>query len=163
MGPRGERVNTELVFVYGTLRRGGVREITSLVPSARFVDTASLPATLYDLGPYPGIFENDSTRVTRGELYEVPGTTLPALDQIEGCRRDIPADSYYLRSERSVTLDSGLQSTAWVYHCNPDRFAPAVVIESGDWIGYLTERGDGGEDRWPDERGDGRADRVPRW
>ncbi len=71
------------LFVYGSLlsgeahgaRLGGSRLLGEARTEARY--------TLVDLGPYPALLEGGSTSVW-GELYEVDGDVLAALDDFEG-------------------------------------------------------------------------------
>ena len=87
-----------LVFVYGTLRRGGANH--ALVAHARFLG----PATTVDryalfvdgipfLAPAPAVHR------VRGELFAVDADTLAALDRLEGHPR------WYERRPVRVVLD----------------------------------------------------------
>jgi len=74
-----------LLFVYGTLMRGGVRH--RLLAGQRFLGEArTLPRyALFDLGEYPGMVWRDGDgRVVFGELYDVATRLLPELDAEEG-------------------------------------------------------------------------------
>src|SRR4051794_39867785 len=99
---------TFLLFVYGTLKRGGVRH--RFLGDARLVGPAStLPRyALYDLGSYPGMKAGDG--VVRGEVYEVDMGLIPRLDAVEG------APDLFRREP--VALEQG---PAWAY-----LFAPGV-------------------------------------
>lgn len=74
-----------LLFVYGTLMRGGVRH--HVLAKQRFLGearTRSLYA-LFDLGAYPGlVHRTDEGRAVHGELYEVAADLIERLDRIEG-------------------------------------------------------------------------------
>lgn len=74
-----------LVFVYGTLKRGGSNH--ALLAGQAFMGEAeTLPGhALYDLGGYPGMVELDGSegRVT-GEVWSVDSRCLEALDRLEG-------------------------------------------------------------------------------
>lgn len=74
-----------LLFVYGTLMRGGVRQ--RVLSGQNFLGEArTCPLyALYDLGAYPGLVQcaNDG-RSIHGELYEVATTLIERLDHIEG-------------------------------------------------------------------------------
>jgi gamma-glutamylcyclotransferase (GGCT)/AIG2-like uncharacterized protein YtfP len=76
-----------LLFVYGTLMRGGVRH--RLLADQRFVGEArTLPYyALFDFGTHPGMVlcdgEGDGQAVA-GELYAVAVNRLPQLDAEEG-------------------------------------------------------------------------------
>ena len=73
------------IFVYGTLRRGQLRQFHwPETPSS--VCAGFIKATLYDLGPYPAI--TFGTDIVEGELWsfsqELLPKTLEVLDTIEG-------------------------------------------------------------------------------
>ena len=70
------------VFVYGTLRRGDVRDITQLQPPPVFVGMASVQGVLYNLGTYPGLLLGGEGRVT-GEVYAISAELERQLDSIE--------------------------------------------------------------------------------
>src|SRR5262249_34091377 len=76
---------TFLLFVYGTLKRGGPRH--HVLRGQRFVRAAVTRPKylLFDLGAYPGLVvaEKDG-RAVHGELYEVERRLIPRLDRIEG-------------------------------------------------------------------------------
>lgn len=74
-----------LVFVYGTLKRGGSNH--SFLKGQKFLGNArTVPGfTLYALGDYPGMVRapSDTAGVT-GELWTVDEACLAELDQLEG-------------------------------------------------------------------------------
>src|SRR5947209_9483946 len=73
-----------LLFVYGTLMRGGVRH--RLLADQRFLGEArTLPRyALFDLGAHPGMVRRDGGgRAVAGELYEVAVSRIPELDAEE--------------------------------------------------------------------------------
>lgn len=122
------QVEKHLAFVYGTLRRGGVRAMPGLFPGAAFVGRGSVRGRLYDLGEHPGLLLDESGTEVVGEVYEVDEETLKRLDAIE-------ATSYYWRERVEVTLE-GRGAECWVYVYDPEAYPSSVLIESGDWIEY---------------------------
>ncbi len=64
-------MNKHLVFVYGTLRRGGARAMSIRFPNSKFIADAKVSGSLYDLGAYPGLLVNESNSLVIGEVYEV--------------------------------------------------------------------------------------------
>jgi gamma-glutamylcyclotransferase (GGCT)/AIG2-like uncharacterized protein YtfP len=100
------------LFVYGTLQRSQNGMPHSLLRQARFVSYASMSGSLYDLGPYPGVFRDSAGRGrVFGELYELPDhtgpRTLQALDEHEGPE--------FRRRRVLVTLRGGRRRAAWTY------------------------------------------------
>jgi len=101
------------VFVYGTLKRGQVRErCWPRRPLA--VDPATVLGALYDLGPYPALVAG-SDRVG-GEVWrfgaEDMEATLAALDEVEGYNGD--GNDWYRRVVIECHTASGVVQ-AWTY------------------------------------------------
>jgi gamma-glutamylaminecyclotransferase len=74
-----------LVFVYGTLKRGGSNH--HYLAGQSFVGNArTAPGfTLYNLGGYPGMVRlGDDTGGVSGEVWSVDGECLAGLDALEG-------------------------------------------------------------------------------
>jgi len=74
-----------ILFVYGTLMRGGVRH--HLLAGQRFLSEArTCPRyALFDLGAYPGLVHSESEgRAIHGELYAIDTRLLARLNRIEG-------------------------------------------------------------------------------
>ena len=102
------------IFVYGTLKRGEVRE--RMWPHAPVeIRLATTRAALYDLGPYPALGEGDD--VVAGELWfiekEHMEQTLAALDEIEGYHQ---SDSdLYVRRQVDCEDSTGESHRAYTY------------------------------------------------
>jgi gamma-glutamylcyclotransferase (GGCT)/AIG2-like uncharacterized protein YtfP len=74
-----------VLFVYGTLKRGGVRY--PLLAGQRFLGEARTAPryALFDLVHYPGLVHCETAgHSVHGELYRVETGLLPRLDQVEG-------------------------------------------------------------------------------
>jgi len=122
------------VFVYGTLRRGDVRDITRLDPPPRFVGMASVAGRLYDLGPYPGVQLGGEGRVV-GEVYVISEALERVLDEIEEVWPQQTGE--YCKREVSAQLDPAAGGGALVclaYEINPDRIEHKPLITHGDWL-----------------------------
>ena len=136
-------MNKHLVFVYGTLRRGGVRAMPTIFPEAAFVGNAKVRGRLCDFGAYPGLLLDESNSLVVGEVYEVNDETLNKLDDIE-------AESHYLRKQVELSVgDRG--KMGWVYVYDPEFYSRLTLIESGDWIEYAKTKTDWPPDTRPDE------------
>ena len=136
-------MNKHLVFVYGTLRRGGARAMSIRFPDSKFIAAANVSGSLYDLGPYPGLLLNESNSLVIGEVYEVDDEILNKLDDFE-------ASSNYWRKQVEISLP-GHRSMCWTYEPNPEFYSPRKLISSGDWIEYAKMKTDWPEDTGADE------------
>jgi gamma-glutamylcyclotransferase (GGCT)/AIG2-like uncharacterized protein YtfP len=107
------RVSPTAIFVYGTLKRGQVREACWPTKPLHVVP-AVVCAELYDLGPHPAMIPG-SDRIA-GELWqfvvEDMAETLAVLDEVEGFS-DRAGDWY-----RRVVIDCETaigKTPAWTY------------------------------------------------
>jgi len=132
-----------LVFVYGTLRRGGARAMSIRFPNSKFIADGRVSGSLYDLGAYPGLLLNESNSLVIGEVYEVDDETLNKLDDFE-------ASSHYWRKQVEISFDTH-KRLCWTYEPNPELFSHRTLITSGDWIEYAKTKTDWPGDTWPDE------------
>src|ERR1700687_770789 len=133
-------MNKHLVFVYGTLRRGGARAMSMRFPTSKFVADAKVSGRLYDLGAYPGLLLNASSSLVIGEVYEVDDEILNVLDEIE-------VSSYYWRKQVEISLGTH-RRICWIYEPNPESCSHRTLIKSGDWIEYAKTKRD-----WPGDTG----------
>jgi gamma-glutamylcyclotransferase (GGCT)/AIG2-like uncharacterized protein YtfP len=96
----------ELVFVYGTLKKG--KHNHYVIKSGRYDGEGMLSDVLmYTNGSFPILF-NGSNRVL-GELYYCNPTVMSHLDLLEG------NGSMYNREKKPVTIPDGTVKDAWVY------------------------------------------------
>ena len=136
-------MNKHLVFVYGSLRRGGAGAMSIRFPDSEFITEAKVSGSLYDLGAYPGLLLDESASPVVGEVYEVDDETLKRLNDFE-------ASSNYLRKQVEITLGAHSR-LCWIYEPNPEFYSLRALITSGDWIEYAKTKTDWPEDSWPDE------------
>jgi gamma-glutamylcyclotransferase (GGCT)/AIG2-like uncharacterized protein YtfP len=126
----------DLVFVYGSLKRGQSNH--HLLATARFEGEAQAPGlSLHDLGPFPmaiaaapsetGSATDPETVPVSGELFAVEAETLERLDRLEGVPR------LYQR-QRLVLLDGRL---AWVYLGQPHQVRHGPRLAAGCWPALL--------------------------
>lgn len=111
-----------LLFVYGTLRRCAVNEMTCLLAEkAEFISNASFRGRLYKIDGYPGAVPSDTlTDLVHGEVYRLhdPGWLLTCLDSYEECGQGFPEPTEYVRKLRQVRLCAGKKLLAWIYLYN---------------------------------------------
>ena len=127
-------MNKHLVFVYGTLRRGGAGAMPVRFPRSKFVADAKLSGSLYDLGAYPGLLLNESNSSVSGEVYEVDDEILNELDDFE-------ASSNYRRKQVEISLGTH-RKMCWTYEPDPEFYSLRTLITSGDWIEYAKTKTD---------------------
>jgi len=119
---RAVHCHPELVFVYGTLKRGHGNHHWLL--EAPFLGEAVLPdVVLHDLGPFPMAVPGEG--LVRGEVYGVDAAGLARLDRLEGYPR--------LYDRRPLALADGRH--AWVYLGRPHQVRHVSAIADGCWRG----------------------------
>jgi gamma-glutamylcyclotransferase (GGCT)/AIG2-like uncharacterized protein YtfP len=100
----------DLLFVYGSLRRGFRAQGLMRHLGARYLGKAGVRGRLFNLGEFPGAMKatGPSQRVL-GELYYLRGAVraLKSLDRYEGRQ--------YRREVTEVELESGRRGQAWIY------------------------------------------------
>src|SRR4051812_34926181 len=136
-------MNKHLVFVYGTLRQGGLRAMPDIFPDSKFIGQANVSGRLYDLGPYPGLLLDKPNSSVIGEVYEIDDDILKKLDDFE-------ASSNYWRKQMEVSLDNQ-KMICWAYEPDSQLYPRRILITSGDWIEYAKTKTAWPEDGWPDE------------
>ncbi len=111
-----------LLFVYGTLRKGGANH--HLLQHAPFLGQArTTNAYALFLGDYPYAAKSPAVSPIVGEIYAVDAPTLKHVDDLEEHPR------WYRREPVQVRLDCGEELTAWLYfHPRPW----GRCLESGD-------------------------------
>jgi gamma-glutamylcyclotransferase (GGCT)/AIG2-like uncharacterized protein YtfP len=104
-----------LLFVYGTLMRGGkLHHELGTSPKAKFVGKAKIRAELYRLRGqgYPGAVQTSRlNRFVHGELYALlnPDRVLKRIDEIEGC------DEGLFKRRLVDVWQKGKKRQAWTY------------------------------------------------
>lgn len=81
-----------LVFVYGTLKRGGSNQ--HYLAGQTLLGPAALRSghALYSLGDYPGLVADpDATGTVTGEIWRVTPAALAGLDELEGIEEGLYA------------------------------------------------------------------------
>ena len=138
-------MNKHLVFVYGTLRRGGAGAMSRRFPDAKFIAEAKVSGSLYDLGAYPGLLLNEGNSSVIGEVYEVDDELLNELDAFE-------AASCYRRQQVEISLGAH-RKVCWIYapEHDPEFYSHRTLITSGDWLEYAKTKTDWPGDTGPDE------------
>ena len=118
----------DLVFVYGTLRRGEVNH--HLLSDAEYCGVhLTLPRyRMLHLGTYPGVVAGGATPI-EGEVYRVDGNGLVLLDRLEAYPR--------LYTRKLIPTSWG---RAWIYLYRGSRHSRSV-IPSGVWCGHTMSCG----------------------
>ena len=110
----------QLVFVYGTLKRGEKNH--HWLEGASWQGEAELSGVLlHDLGPFPMAVIGEGTAI--GEVYAVEERGLARLDELEGYPR--------LYDRQMLTLNDGRH--AWVYLGRPRQVRHAPLVVGGSW------------------------------
>ncbi len=142
------------VFVYGTLRRGEVRDINRLQPAPRWVGQGRVAGVLYDLGSYPGLVlqppgempSNTPSAASHGphvvgEVYSITPELERQLDAIEEVwpqqtgeyiRREVPV---MMTREATAAADAFPQVlVCLLYEIAAGHTVGKPRVASGDWV-----------------------------
>ena len=120
----------ELVFVYGTLRRGGSNHFR--MDGADFIRAGSVCGRIYRFDWYPGLVLAEDAGEIIGELYSVGAGLLAELDCFEGLSAGEIEGSEYRRT-RIMVAGSANPVAAWIW----EWLGPVDEsrrIASGDWL-----------------------------
>ena len=136
----GEVDEKELVFVYGTLRRGGSNAFR--MEGAVFCCEARVEGELHAITWYPGLTLKPGAGWVIGEVYQVGPEQMRALDEFEGLSAGEIEGSEYRRVKAPVRREEiprpGIQ-WVWVYEwigpVDPER-----KIASGNWLEVMQPR-----------------------
>lgn len=132
----------DMIFVYGTLRRGERADINknALIHDVSFIGLDQINGHLYHLGGYPGVtildlegFSPSAPTVT-GEVYYIGDQSVVSiLDHYEGYNHENPDTGLYNRHLVPTKADRAV----WVYTYNFSKSQSRVIddqlIETGDW------------------------------
>ena len=112
----------QLVFVYGTLRKGHCNHHLLKDSHCYGVGCSEAWYAMYLKNGYPYVTSTESRYPIVGELYSVHDETLVTLDKFEGHPR------YYERREVPVIIGEK-RYVAWMYFRDP----PGVLMQCGDY------------------------------
>lgn len=116
-------MNSEYLFVYGSLRKVASTIHPYLMHDAEYVGNGYMQGRLYEIKGYPGAVEtaNAHERVL-GEVYLILAgpVLLERLDAYEECNAAFTQPHEYVRKVVPVTLHDGSSVMAWVYVFNHD-------------------------------------------
>jgi len=127
-------LDTDLLFVYGTLRRGYALHHHLKRMGAELVATGNVQAELFDLGKFPGARKSTKPgKIVEGEVYRLrrAKSVLKVLDQVEGFSPRTPEKSLFQRATTEVALPNGERRVAWIYWLNKRASARARCARAG--------------------------------
>jgi gamma-glutamylcyclotransferase (GGCT)/AIG2-like uncharacterized protein YtfP len=113
---------SNLVFVYGSLKSGGMVRGLDGFPGATIVGKAKTTYpdfNMLDLGSFPAVVKGE--KYIQGEVWEVDDTTFQELDMIEGY------PDFYKRVKTETT-----QGRAWMYFLESDQYRSLMHPESNN-------------------------------
>ena len=117
----------EMVFVYGTLRRGGSNHFR--MAQASFVAVGTVRGGLYRIDWYPGLVVDENAGAVKGEVFMTDAGTIAELDDFEG--------SEYRRVRIAVVVGDGTGVgsviEAWIWEWLGET-REDQRIASGDWL-----------------------------
>lgn len=121
----------QLVFVYGTLRRGGSNHFR--MAGAEFIASGTVAGRMYRIDWYPGLVIDDAGDEIHGEVYSVGPELLAALDIFEGLSAGEIEGSEYRRVHATVVQRDSRTITAWVWEWLGETEEARRVFD-GDWL-----------------------------
>lgn len=119
-------MNKHLVFVYGTLRRGGANNY--MLAEANFLGryTTEPRYTMFRLGHHPAVVARGDTAIV-GEIYRVNDEVFQLLDELE-CYPTV-------FSRQKIPTPAG---ETWIYLYNR-LVGTENMVAHGDWLQFLEE------------------------
>ena len=115
-------MDTEYLFVYGTLRRRAGHPMHRLLRHhARYLGEGQVQGRLHDLGGYPGLVLDPRAPAVEGEIYAIanPRPLFRQLDDYEGCSPRHRRPHEYRRILAPVEGPDGTPLQAWLYEYDP--------------------------------------------
>jgi gamma-glutamylcyclotransferase (GGCT)/AIG2-like uncharacterized protein YtfP len=129
-----QELDTDLLFVYGALRRGFPLHHHLRRMGAEFVVAGEVQAELFDSGKFPGARKSAKPgRLVEGEVYRLRRATnaLKVLDQVEGFSPQTSGRGLFQRATTEVVLPNGERRVAWIYWLN-ERASARRRVPGGD-------------------------------
>ncbi|MFG6496430.1 gamma-glutamylcyclotransferase [Fictibacillus sp. UD] len=124
-----------LVFVYGTLRKGGSND-HYLEKAVCVEEKCYTEGQLYDTGwGYPALVVESGKWVT-GELYEITHDELKHLDRLEDYEESGTNNLYDRIVAKIRTPDGELEALLYIMKKKEKHFLP---IPENDWLKYLNK------------------------
>lgn len=117
-------MNSEILFVYGTLRRGGSNHFR--MNGGLYLGSGFVMGRLFRVDWYPGLLLDRDGGEVFGDVYEVAPEVISALDKFEGAE--------YRRIRTQVVVGDGCECMdAWVWEYVGE-FDDSMRIDCGDWL-----------------------------
>ncbi len=130
---------SELIFVYGTLRRAARCVMANwLASQAEYLGSGVIPGRLYDVGSYPALRPAvHSEDLVYGDLFRLyrPEFALARLDRYEGIGSGQSRPYQYSRERIVVSMTNGASYEAWSY-LYTGKTSRLRRIGHGDYLKY---------------------------
>jgi gamma-glutamylcyclotransferase (GGCT)/AIG2-like uncharacterized protein YtfP len=129
----GHEDGSELVFVYGTLRRNASEG--ARMSEAKYVGRRLVKGALYEIASRPALVESaDANSSVLGDLYRVHVDRLAEIDRWHEGEAGMTNGGGYARAKEAVSQRHETRShTAWVWRWIGPTDA-GVAVPSGDWL-----------------------------
>ena len=124
-------LSPQLVFVYGTLRRGGSNHFR--MAGAEFIAAGTITGRMYRIDWYPGLVLDDAGDEIHGEIFSVTPELLSALDIFEGLSAGEIEGSEYRRVQTTVVQQDSQTCSASVWEWLGIT-EESQRITDGDWL-----------------------------
>lgn len=118
-----------LLFVYGTLKRGGKYHLY-LANASLVAEHAVAKGALYDTGfGYPAMILSEFDE-TEGEVYEIPDELWPAIDELEGYSGGAETDLY---DKITISVKVKEKQVETIVYTAKDERLLKKKMEHGNW------------------------------
>ncbi|WP_413381137.1 gamma-glutamylcyclotransferase [Alkalihalobacillus sp. 1P02AB] len=126
-----------LLFVYGTLRKGGTNDF--YLKNAKCLENnVSVQGELYDSGLGYPILYLESNRITYGDLYEINEQQLFEIDRLEDYQQGRLNNEYERVETLLLNTEYYVNISVLVYIAGKSfQKQKLPLISSGDWLLYI--------------------------
>jgi gamma-glutamylcyclotransferase (GGCT)/AIG2-like uncharacterized protein YtfP len=134
---------SDLLFVYGTLRKGHSNKMAAYLAShAEFLTHGWFQGRMYQISYYPGVIaSDDEDERAYGEIYRLndPETSLAILDAYEECSAQHTQPAEYKRITASIfAMDGNMFEQVWIYLYQWP-ITDKTLIKEGDFMKTFSE------------------------
>lgn len=134
---------TDLIFVYGILRKGTKHDMALLLEkNSAYLGKGTVKGLMYDLDGYPALVEDEENGIEIvGDIYQINDivNVLDELDKFEELGPDFECPNKYIRDKIIVTYKNA-HLKCWIYLANDLDTNKCEPLNTGDFLEFYTAR-----------------------